>query len=41
MKYKTKAKIDRYVGNAILFLLLLGAQLGLVIVLSKVFSVVR
>lgn len=36
MKYKMKARIDRYAGNTILFALLLGAMLGLVIILTGV-----
>jgi hypothetical protein len=41
MKYKTKAKIDRFIGGTILFLVLLGAMGGLVAILISVLEKLR
>ncbi len=35
MKYKTKARLDRIMGNVLMFLILLIAMLGIVIVFGR------
>jgi hypothetical protein len=36
MKYKTRARISRYIGNTLLFLILFGAMLGLVVTFGTI-----